>query len=262
MRLAIIGCGNMGSAFAQRLSLQHEIGLFDRNPNKMEELSQAIQARAFPTLKEAVEWADAIILAIKPQSLKEAAPSIQEFAKNKMLFSLLAGVTVESLTHIFPRCQIMRIMPNLAVAQGAGVIGIAVQKELDHREKEALAKLFNPLGKVFWLTEEKFNAFLALGGSGPAFLFVLIEAMIDAGIGMGLSAYEAQEIIQQMIKGSLTMLEETGKHPGKLKWEVSSPGGTTIAGLKVLEEEAMRSGIIKTFSAANAKAKEMDLKSN
>lgn len=259
--MIILGCGNMGTAFAKRLSINHEIGLFDRNFHKAEKLATEYCGHAFANIKEALDWADAIILAVKPQNLSAAAPLINDSAKDKqMLFSLLAGITLETLSHHFPRCQIVRLMPNLAVGHGDGLIGMATQKEVGQSEMDALAKLFEPLGKVFWLPEEKFNAFIALGGSGPAFMFVLIEAMVDAGISMGLNVHEAQLIIHQMIKGSLTMLDETEKHPGKLKWEVASPGGTTIAGLKIMEEEAMRSSMIKTFWAAYTMAKEMDLK--
>lgn len=260
MRITIIGCGNMGSAFAKQLCLNQEIGLFDRNYRKAEILSLDNCGRAFTAAKEALEWADAVVLAIKPQNLGEAALTINKYAKDKqMIFSLLAGISLDELARYFPRCRIIRIMPNLAVGHGEGVIGIAAKNELDQQEKDALIKIFEPLGKVFWVAEEKFNAFTALGGSGPAFMFVLIEAMVDAGISMGLNVIEAQSIIHQMIKGCLTMLEMTEKHPGKLKWEVASPGGTTIAGLRILEEEAMRSSMIKTLLAAYTKAQEMDL---
>lgn len=261
MRIMIIGCGNMGAAFAKQLSNNHEVGLFDRNYHKAEKLANEYSGQVFATIKEALDWGKVIILAVKPQNLSEVASAINDSAQEQqMLFSLLAGITLETLAIHFPRCQVVRLMPNLAVAHGEGLIGLATQIEPVRMEKEEITKLFEPLGEVFWLPEEKFNAFIALGGSGPAFMFVLIEAMIDAGISMGLNVTETQLIIHQMIKGSLTMLEDTEKHPGKLKWEVASPGGTTIAGLKKMEEEAVRSSIIKTFFAAYLMAKEMDLK--
>ncbi len=260
MRITIVGCGNMGSAFAKQLNMNHEICLFDRNLNKAEKLAKEHNGHACENIKEALDFAEAIILAFKPKDLSEAAPLINSLVKEKkLLFSLLAGITLETLCKYFSSFQVVRLMPNLAVGHGEGLIGLATQKELDRAEKDMIHKLFEPLGKVFWLPEEKFNAFIALGESGPAFMFVLIEAMIDAGISMGLNVDEAQQIIHQMIKGSLTMLDETEKHPGKLKWEVASPGGTTIAGLKMMEEEAVRSSMIKTFMTAYSKAAEMDL---
>jgi pyrroline-5-carboxylate reductase len=101
------------------------------------------------------------------------------------------------------------------------------------------------------------DAFTSLASSGPAFIFIIVEAMVDAGIGMGFNAKDAQALVQQMMKGSLTLLEKTSKHPGELKWQVASPEGTTIAGLKKMEEEGVRAGIINTFFAAYERAKQL-----
>jgi pyrroline-5-carboxylate reductase len=148
-------------------------------------------------------------------------------------------------------------MPNIAISQGQGVMGLTAQESLGASEREGLNKLFEPLGKIYWLPEEKFEALGVLAGSGPAFVFVMIEAMVEAGIALGFSAQQAQEMSCQTIQGALALLEKTGQHPGALKWQVTSPKGTTIAGIRALENKGLRSAILETFLATYARATQM-----
>ncbi len=195
-----------------------------------------------------------MIFAVKPQNLEEVAALVKEdLRKDQVVVSLLAGVSLEILQKCFATANIVRMMPNLAVIYGEGVIGLTSTQGIDER----LTKTFEPLGKVYWLAEEKMNALTALTGSGPAFFYVMIEAMIEAGIAMGFPAKDAQELIHQMLQGSLTLLEKSAKHPGELRWQIASPQGTTIAGLKKLEECALRGGIINTFLAAYERSCEL-----
>lgn len=148
-------------------------------------------------------------------------------------------------------------MPNLAMCYGAGVIGIVDSPNLPLSLKDELEKLLAPLGWIYWLKESKIDALTSLTGSGPAFMLTLIEAMTEAGIAMGIQASDAQELILRMLQGCLTMMQKTGKHPGELKWQIASPNGTTMAGLRVLEREHVRSGLIETFLAAYQRAQEI-----
>jgi pyrroline-5-carboxylate reductase len=258
MKIAIIGCGNMGSSLAQRLSAKHSLTLYDHTSAKAEELARAGHGKACKTLQEAMRSAEMVILAIKPQSLKGAAGPVKEqFVKGQILVSLLAGTTLELLKDHFPKTTVVRMMPNVAVACGEGVVGLVSDPSVTQEGQKRLTKLFEPLGKIYWLSEEKLEALGALAGSGPAFFFTLIEAMIDAGIAMGLTSEESKNLAQQMVKGSLALLETTQKHPGELKWQVTSPGGTTIAGLRKLEELAVRGGVINTFLAAYERSKNL-----
>lgn len=258
MKITIIGCGNMGRGMAQRLSQTNQIVLYDHNHEKAELLAEQGYGKASKDILNALHSAEMIILAVKPQNLQKLAESIKGELKNSQtVVSLLAGTTFNTLESYFPTARIVRMMPNLPLIYGEGVIGLSLDKELGNEDKEPLTKLFEPLGKIYWLPEEKIDALTALAGSGPAFFFVLIEAMIDAGIAMGFSASDAREITCQMLKGSLTLLEETKKHPGELKWQITSPQGTTIAGLKRLEELALRGGIINTFLATYDHAKKL-----
>jgi len=253
MRIAIIGCGNMGTALAQRLSKGNELFLHGRDPVWTEGLEKDGFGRSCRQIRDAIHQAEMVILAVKPDHLEEVADQISSSMKaEQILVSVLAGVTLETLKSYFPTPQLVRMMPNLSVTQGEGVIGLVSES---HQQQAELSKLFKPLGKLYWLPEEKIDALTALTGSGPAFLFAIIESMVEAGVAMGFSAQVAQEMVIQMIKGSVTLLEETKKHPAELKWRIASPGGTTIAGLVELERSNLRSAVIEPFLAAYNRAK-------
>lgn len=120
-----------------------------------------------------------------------------------------------------------------------------------------MLEVFAPLGNLHWMAENKLDALTALTASGPAFVYVMIESIVEAAIAMGFNSSEAQGLVLEMLSGSIAMLRETRKHPGELKWQVTSPSGTTIEGLKVLERSGVRAGIIDTFLAAHERSKEL-----
>ncbi len=255
MKITILGCGNMGEALAQRLSANNQLYLYDRHIEKAKMLEQEGFGRAAMDIKEALAHSEVLILAVKPQNLKEAAGLIgKTLKKEQILISLLAGVSIETLKRTFSSKTIVRMMPNLALIYGEGAIGLSSDENMLKKDKEDLNQILDSLGKLYWLPEDKINALTALAGSGPAFFLVMIEAMVDAGIAMGLPVIEAQDLTQQMLRGTLTLLEKSSKHPGELKWLIASPQGTTISGLKRLEELALRGGIMNTFLAAYDRA--------
>lgn len=258
MHIAIIGCGNMGTGIAKSLHTYHQLTLYDHYPATAQALARQVPAIACQELLSAVEEADLIILAVKPQNLTDVAEQLAPLLKpHQILVSLLAGISYSSLKQVFPHSIIVRMMPNLALIHGKGVIGLVENPLLSEKQKLLLQALFEPLGTVYWLPESKVDALTALTGSGPAFIFVLVEAIIEAGIYMGFKASDAKSLTLQMLKGSLALLEESDKHPGELKWQITSPGGTTIEGLKTLEDYAVRSGIIHTFLASYNRTKNM-----
>lgn len=257
MNITIIGCGTMGSGLAKQLSAKNTILLYDHHLEKAERLQREGYGTACPHLQDALQRSDSVILAVKPKGLKEVASLMGAAPTHYTLISLLAGIPLAKLKNYFPSQRIIRMMPNLAIIYGEGLIGLTTDESLTEKEKTQLSTLCEPLGKVYWLPEAKINAFTSLAGSGPAFVFAIIESMIDAGIGMGFNAQDAQELVHQMITGSLHLLDKSGKHPGELKWQVASPEGTTIAGLKKLEEQAVRGNIINIFFAAYERANEL-----
>lgn len=257
MQITIIGCGNMGGALAQRLSPHYNVFLYDRNPEKAQLLQKQGFGKVCKKLSDTLKDSEVVFLAIKPQNLVDAADMIfgEQGSQHPLLISLLAGIPHSRLKHHFPHFKIMRMMPNLAMMHGEGLIGLVGEEKITAKEHEQVSSMCQHLGQVHWLLESKIDAFTALASSGPAFAFAIIEAMIDAGIGLGFTAKNSQELILQMLKGSLLLLEKSDKHPGELKWQVASPAGTTIAGLRRLEELALRGGVIDTFFAAYERAK-------
>jgi pyrroline-5-carboxylate reductase len=255
MKIAILGCGNMGRGLAERLSPFHEMILFDRHPEKVKTLVHAGFGKGIADMQVAIEGAEVVILAVKPQSLDEVAATIgKDLKEDQHLVSLLVGTPIEALKDAFPHGKIVRMMPNLALIHGQGVIGLAAEESVDTKRFDAL---FAPLGKCYWIPEKKIEAIASLAGSGPAFFCVILEAMVDAGIAMGFSAPLAKELACQMVRGTLTLLETTHKNTAELRWQTSSPEGTTIAGILALEEGALRATIMNTFLASYDRAFEI-----
>lgn len=258
MHIAIIGCGNMGQALAQQLCQSHTLLLHDHDWTKSSELAQKIGGKAYKDVKEAIHHAQFILLCIKPTDLQKFAHlHAQNIHAEQTLISILAGTPLDELQRQIPHIPIVRVMPNLAVSYGEGVIGIAESPTITSEMKKKLQEIFTPLGFVYWIEEKSIDALTVLIGSGPAFIYTLMEAMIEAGVAMGFQASEAQSLIIKMMHGSLVHLEKTNKHPAELKRQITSPGGTTIAGLRRLEQENLRSGLIETFLACFDRTKEL-----
>lgn len=258
MKIAIIGYGNMGSGIAKQLACSHQISLYDRHPEKIQLGPSFSHMKLSQNLQEAISEAEIILLCIKPKDLNDLALELKAHIKtHQILVSVLAGISLKTLKEIWgAQYTIVRTMPNLAVQYGQGLIGCAESPEIHSALKQQLSLLFSPLGQILWLSEDKIDAFTSLAGSGPAFICTFIESMIDAGIAMGFSSTDATSIVIQTLKGTLSLLEESKKHPAELRWQISSPAGTTIAGQSALEKANVRSGIIDTFMAAYRRAKE------
>lgn len=254
MKITIIGCGNMGRALATRLSKTNELYLYDHTSGKSESFENEGLGKSFKSFEEPLKKSDIVILAVKPQNLKEIAEKLT-IRKGQILVSILTGASLAVLKGYFPEALLIRMMPSMAVAYGAGVIGVCSNESSE--VNDSISKTFESLGELYWLPESKINALTALTGSGPAFFFSIIESMIEAGIAMGFTAKEAKKLILPMLQGSLTLLEKSDLHPADLKWQITSPQGTTIAGLRKFEESAVRAGIMNTFLAAYDRANEL-----
>lgn len=257
--MGVIGCGAMGSSLAKQLSKSHPVSVYDRYPEKLSWHKDFPQIKICQSPQEAIAHADLVLLLVKPHDLKSAADQLKgHLHPPQILVSGLAGTSVAHLKEAFgEKHQIVRMMPNLAVEFGQGVVGLAEKPDIDAEVKKRLASAFASLGTILWLPEDRIDALAALASSGPAFILIFIEAMMDAGIALGLSSSDARQIALQTMQGTVALAEHSGKHPGELRWQVSSPAGMTIAGTIALEEASVRSGIIKTFLAAHRKSKEL-----
>jgi pyrroline-5-carboxylate reductase len=257
MKIAVIGCGVMGSAFAKHFAKKHSVTLCDRDKTKAQALAKEIGVDFEENLNSAAQEADLVLLAIKPKDLSLAARAIAgSFTQEKILLSILAGTPLSLLTRDFPRGTIVRSMPNLGLIFGQGVMGLA-ENGLSDPFKQQIEGLLEGIGLIAWMPEDKIDALTALSGSGIGFVLVMIEAMMDGGVHLGFTAKESREFVLKTIEGAVALMKESGKHPAELKLQIASPGGTTIAGLKVMEEEGVRSGIVHALVACYEKALSM-----
>ncbi len=251
MKIAIIGVGNMGSILARHLSQSHSVVLCDHNRERVSSLAKELEAQVVLDPAKAVLGADLVILAVKPKDLESLAGTLLgSIALSQRLISILAGVEIKTLKELFPDASIIRMMPNLAITTGQGILGFSSKESLSE-EKVEMDSLFAGLGLSLWIPETKMNAFASLAASSPAFIFVLIEAMIEAGIYSGFSSKDSKEIVLQVLAGSVALLKGSDKTPEELKWQVTSPGGTTIKGIKELEGHSFRIAIWKAIEAAS-----------
>lgn len=258
MRIAILGCGNMGTALAEQLGPLHQFFLHDRDWHWTQQLAEKVKGKPFQDPIEAVKNAQLIFLAIKPQNLHELAAKISPHLKeDQIVASLLAGTTLARLKEHLPTPLLVRLMPNLALRHGKGVTGVVDCPSLSAQLKQKLTELLTPLGLVYWLKEERIDALTSLTGSGPAFILTLIEAMIEAGCAMGFQKEDSRHLVLQTLQGCTALLQKNEKSPAELVKEIASPKGTTVAGLKVLEESRVKEILIETFLATLGRAQEM-----
>lgn len=259
-KIGIIGCGVIGGGFARYFANGNQLFLFDRNQDCTTQLSQNLgkSVQIAQSIDELISKTDFIILSVKPQHLSEVAQAISVNLKTtQLLISTLAGVSLERLQNCFSSVSILRIMPNLACFSGKGIIALVENSLINKDQKQEINHLFSKLGFKLWVDEKKIDALTALSASGPAFLFVIMEAMVDAGILIGLTAGESQNLVLEMFRGTIEMTKKTNKSFGEFKWEISSPLGTTIAGIREMEKQGIRTGIIETIMATYQRAKEL-----
>jgi len=245
MRIGIIGYGNMGRAFALGLKEHYDIIVFDKDTSK-KELALQDGIGFSNSIEFLLDSVDLIILSIKPQDLA----SLKELNFNgKSLVSMLAGTSVSRLKEHIKDAYITRIMPNLAVIYKKGVIGFYSEDA----KKEVIKSMLEHLGKVYELEEKYFDAFTAIGGSGPAFVASIVEAMRLSGIYMGLNKDVSYDLAIATIEGTLELLKAYNEEELILK--VSSPAGTTIEGIYNIEKTGLKGILMETFIRAYQKAK-------
>jgi pyrroline-5-carboxylate reductase len=195
---------------------------------------------------------------VKPQTFESFIEEIRDASfEGKIFVSVLAGVPTASYEEELPGIKVVRIMPNLPVRIGKGVIGFSRGENVTDEEEEMVVELLHPFGTVEKVPEEKMDAVTALSGSGPGFAFAIIEALADAGVRIGLTFSQSLRMAAHMMAGSAEMIETTGQHPAELRNAVCSPGGTTIAGIAVIEEMGLRGILMEAVAAAYNRAKEL-----
>ncbi|MFM7086407.1 MAG: pyrroline-5-carboxylate reductase [Cyanobium sp.] len=216
-------------------------------------------------------WAaPVVLLAVKPQQLEALAASLAVLEPSppapasgasaplpRLLISVLAGVSLARLQRLFPGCRCVRAVPNTPALVRAGLTGLAWGEGVEPAQREWVRALFARVGEVLELPESQLDAFLALTSSGPAFVALVAEAMADGAVAAGLPRLLAHHLAHRTLVGTAALLHEQELHPGQLKDMVSSPGGTTIAGLRQLERAGLRSALLEAVLAAAERSREL-----
>lgn len=259
--IGFIGTGNMGGAIIRGLSARDDVRLlgFDLNKDSLDALAP-FGLEAVASTLELARRSDYILLAVKPHQVAAVLDEIQEeLAKDKCVLSIAAGVTQAALRAASgEECAIVRIMPNTPAMVGAGVFALCLEDAKLDAERAALIKdFFKGLGQVHVLPEKQFDAFTALAGSGPAYVFYFMEAIIEAGVTMGLTRVQATEMTEALFAGSAKLAAESDFHISVLREMVCSPAGTTIAACNVFDENAVRNAILRGVLRSKERSEEL-----
>ncbi|SBO43436.1 pyrroline-5-carboxylate reductase [Cyanobium sp. NIES-981] len=256
----VIGLGRMAQALLLPLI---QAGLVDPSGVQAVVASRASAERltaehglAVGTDPRAAWMAPVVLLAVKPQQL-EAVAAAAPAGHTGLLVSVLAGVPVARLQRLFPGWRCVRAVPNTPSLVGQGLTGLSFAPEVTEADAALVQQLFARVGEVHRLPEPQLDAFLALTSSGPAFVALVAEAMADGAVAAGLPRLLAQHLAHRTLAGSAALLQEQALHPGQLKDMVSSPAGTTIAGLRQLERAGLRSALLEAVLAAAERSREL-----
>ena len=254
-KIGFIGMGNMGYSMLKGVLnyLNPQDIIFTcLSSEKKEKISNETGVRYAESNAECANSAKYIILAVKPQVYNTVLKNIQNvITEESVIISLAPGITIAAIKEeLGADIKVVRAMPNTPALVGEGMTGICYENgELDFAEKEFVEQFFNSFGKVVTVPEKLMSGVVCASGSSPAYVYMFIEALADGAVKYGIPRKDAYKLVAQTVLGSAKMVLETGEHPGKLKDNVCSPGGTTIKGVAALEENGFRNALIKATDA-------------
>jgi pyrroline-5-carboxylate reductase len=261
IKLGAIGGGVMGEAILSRL-ITHgtysssEIIVSEPTPQRRELLQQRYGVQVTDDNNLAAK-APVLLLAIKPQVFERVVAQLAQHNPTQLVISILAGVDIFKLERAFPQQPIIRAMPNTPATVGAGMTAIAAGNLVQTADLDLATQIFQAVGEVVTVPEALMDAVTGLSGSGPAYVAIAIEALADGGVAAGLPRPIADKLALQTVLGTARLLNESDLHPAQLKDRVTSPGGTTIAGVTKLEQAGFRSALIEAVIAAANRSQEL-----
>lgn len=264
MKLGLIGCGFMGeallkAAIAQSVVKPEEVFVAEVNSDRAADISKTHGVRVSPNPATAADGANLILLAVKPQEFASVARALQgNLGGDATVVSIMAGQRIEAIERALGHAAIVRVMPNSPAAIGEGMSVWTATRNVGGEARGHVEELLNASGRSAYVDDEKYlDMATALSGSGPGFVYLLLEAFIDAGVNIGFRRDVAEMLAIQTFMGSTKYAAASGKHPAVLRNEVTSPGGTTAAGLQVLESAGIRSAIAEAVESAYERAREL-----
>jgi len=262
--LGFIGAGNMAQAMIRGI-IRNQIVLPDRilasdiSDERRAHISKTLDIETLNDNRSLVERSNVLVLAVKPQATPQVLRDISAYTgSDKLLISIVAGVTLKTFSEALKKGpRIVRTMPNTALTVMAGAVAIAYDSPAGQEDLETVETLFRSIGRTVRIEEKLIDAVTGLSGSGPAYVFMMLEAMADGGVKMGLPRDVAETLAAQTLMGSAKMFLETRLNPGQLKCMVTSPGGTTIAGIHELEKGGVRAALMNAVESATKRSIEL-----
>lgn len=257
--IIIVGLGNIGQALAKGLvdAGVTDLEAFDVHPERMKEATRSGKVRALSDLKSVTFKDQILILCVKPQDLKKVAVDIAgRLAKKNLVVTILAGTMLETvaqqLRHEGP---IIRAMPNMPAVVRLAATAMCGNALVSEEDKNAALQIFQAVGEAYWTHEDLMDTVTGLSGSGPAYIYMVIEALTDGGVKMGLPRELAMKLSAQTVLGAATLVKTTGMHPAVLRDQVATPAGTTISALHELEAHGLRNMFVSAVVAATERAR-------
>jgi pyrroline-5-carboxylate reductase len=262
MKLGLIGCGKMGGALLRGVEQALgksglHVALSDVVPEAVVALRQCLSCKVTTgTPAEVAATSDVIILAVKPADIRPLCETLAQVPGSRLYLSIAAGISLAHLeAWLGEKQRVIRSMPNTPALVGRGAAAFARGARATAKDAALAAKILGAVGTADEVAEKLLDAVTGLSGSGPAYVYTVIEALADGGVLMGLPRAAALRLAAQTVAGAAEMVLSTGKHPASLRDEVTSPGGTTIAGLEKLEQHGLRHALIQAVRAATEKSK-------
>lgn len=263
-RVGFIGAGKMATALARGLvaagfTSADQIVASDVYPAARQQFAQETKSRAVETNSEVVASSQIVVLAVKPQQMSGVLAELKgKVTAQHLVISIAAGVPLKTLVAgLGENTRLVRVMPNTPCLVGASASGFAIGGAATKEDAALVEQLLSAVGVAVSVDEKLLDAVTGLSGSGPAYVYQIIEALSDGGVRVGLPRDVATKLAAQTLLGAAKMVLETGEHPGKLKDAVTSPGGTTIAGLHALERGGLRAALMNAVEAATNRSKEL-----
>jgi len=262
MKYAIIGAGKMALALTHgmlrsKLCATADITVASRSKSGLQNFAAATSVRTAASNAEAVGGAEVVLLCVKPADALQALHEAGDVWKGKLLVSVVTGLKIAKLREAAPGCRVIRAMPNTAAMVGMSATAIAGGEKSTRGDLKTAEQIFQAVGGVFPVSENQLDAVTGLSGSGPAYIYLVMEALSDGGVAAGLPRKLALDLTIQTVLGAAEMAASTKEHPALLREMVTSPGGTTIAALGVLEKAAVRSAFIDAVKAAAKRSLEL-----
>lgn len=264
VRIGCIGGGNMGEAIIRglieaSLFTPGQLHVYDISAARTEYLQSTYGVQICGDISQAAKFSQIILLAVKPQHMQTVLSDLRlHLSHHPLIISIAAGIPIAALSAgLGPSMHIIRVMPNTPALILQGMSALSRGPQVTDEEMNRALALFSAIGKAVEVEEGLLDAVTGLSGSGPAYIFMVLEALIDAGVLMGLPRTVSRELVLQTALGSVKMVQATGKHPAELKDMITSPGGTTIAGLRILEERALRGAFLGAVEAATLRSREL-----